>query len=189
MLPEPGVLEMNLTLGSSWPTYHLLSMNRSALPFTILMGSVHRSPASFLTVPYFGLQPLQSSSLTALGATAPVAAVVAVFAAVAAVAATAEPVTLSWQMTAKPSAGTSSSRHFRPPAAAIPARTLSMIPALPRECACAILLAHACRQSQSVPQARRSRRCDRPAIRDAFRRNLTITANSRQSSTKPLSIP
>ncbi len=94
VLPEPGVLERNLTLGSSWPTYHLLSMKRPALPFLMLMGSVHRSPASFLTVPYFGLQPLQSSSLTGLGATAPVATVVAVFAVVAAVAAT-DPVTLS----------------------------------------------------------------------------------------------
>ena len=120
MLPEPGVLEMNLTLGSSCPTYQLLSMNRSALPLTTLIGSVHRSPASFLTVPYFALQPLQSSSLTALGATAPVAAVVAVFVVAAAVAATAEPVTLNWQMTAKPSAGTSSSRHFRPPAGGDP---------------------------------------------------------------------
>jgi len=43
-----------------------------------------------------------------------------VVAAVAAVAATAEPVTLNWQMTAKPSAGTSSSRHFRPPAGGDP---------------------------------------------------------------------
>ena len=123
MLPEPGVLEMNLTLGSSCPTYHLLSIKRPALPFLMLMGSVHRSPASFLTVPYLALQPLQSSSLTALGATAPVAtvvAVVAVFAAVAAVAATAEPVTLNWQTTAKPSAGTSSSRHLRPPAGGDP---------------------------------------------------------------------
>jgi len=52
------------------------------------------------------------------------------------------------------------------------ARILSRIYVLTREYACAILLAHACRQSQSVPQARRSRQCDRPAIRDAFRRNL-----------------
>jgi hypothetical protein len=39
------------------------------------------------------------------------------------------------------------------------------------------------------PPGPRSRPCDRPAIRDAFRRNLTITANGRQSSAKPLSIP
>jgi len=44
-------------------------MNRLALPLTILIGSVHRLPASFLTVPYFELQPLQSSSLTGFGAT------------------------------------------------------------------------------------------------------------------------
>ena len=78
---------------------------------------MHRSPASFLTVPYSGLQPLQSSSLTGLGATAPVATALAV---VAAVAAPAVPVRLSWQMTAMPIAGTSSSRHFRLPAGGDP---------------------------------------------------------------------
>src|SRR5208282_704415 len=109
VLPEPRVLEMNLTLGSSWPTYQWLSTNRSAWPLTILIGSVHRSPASFLTVPYFALQPLQSSSLVGFGATL----VTAALAVVAAVAAT-EPVTLSWQITARPIAGTSSSRHLRP---------------------------------------------------------------------------
>ena len=75
---------MNLTLGSSWPTYQPLSMKRCALPW---IGSAHKSPASFLTVPYFALQPLQSSSLVALGGTVPVAAVVAVLAVAAAVAA------------------------------------------------------------------------------------------------------
>src|ERR1700755_1577390 len=70
-------------------------------------------PAIFLTVPYFGLQPLQSSSLTALGATAPVATVVAVLAEVDA---PAGPVRLSWQMTAAAIAGPRSSRHpLRPP--------------------------------------------------------------------------
>ena len=149
MLPEPGVLEMNFTLGSSWPTYQSLSMNRLALPLTTLIGSVHRSPASFLTVPYFALQPLQSSSLTGFGATAPVAAV---FAVVVAAVAAAEPVTLNWQMTARPIAGTSSSRHFRPPAGGDPRPDPVEDRGLPRECACAILLAHACRQSQSVPR-------------------------------------
>ena len=43
--------------------------------------------------------------------------------------------------------------------------------------------------SPSRPQARRSRHCDRPAIRDAFRRNLTISANHRQSCAELLSIP
>ena len=90
-------------------------MKRLALPLTILIGSVHRLPASFLTVPYFALQPLQSSSLTGFGATP----VTAAFAVVAAVAAT-EPVTLSWQMTARPIAGTSNSRHFRLPAGGDP---------------------------------------------------------------------
>jgi hypothetical protein len=71
VLPEPGVPEMNLTLGSSCPTYQPLSMNRLPLPLTTLIGSVHSAPASFLTVPYFLLQPLQSSSLTGLGATVP----------------------------------------------------------------------------------------------------------------------
>ena len=52
MLPEPGVLEMNLTLGSSWPMYQLLSLNRWPLPLTTLIGSVHSAPAIFLTVPY-----------------------------------------------------------------------------------------------------------------------------------------
>src|SRR5215472_15206353 len=67
-------------------------------------------PAIFLTVPYFELQPLQSSSLTGLGATAPVATVVAVLAEVDA---PAGPVRLSWQMTAAAMAGTRSSRHLR----------------------------------------------------------------------------
>ena len=62
--------------------------------------------ARSLTLPNFGLQPLQSTSLTALGATAPVATVVAVLAVAAAVAAPAVPVRLSWQMTARPIAGT-----------------------------------------------------------------------------------
>jgi hypothetical protein len=43
----------------------------------------------------------------------------------------------------------------------------------------------ACRQPQTVP-GRQSRRCDRLAIRDAFRQNLTIMANDRQRSTEPL---
>ena len=78
MLPEPGWLEMNFTLGSSWPTYQPLSMNRVALPLMTLIGSVHRSPACSPTAWYVLLQPLQSSSLTGLGATAPVATVLAV---------------------------------------------------------------------------------------------------------------
>ena len=70
VLPEPGVLEMNLTLGSSWPIYHPLSLNRWPLPLTTLIGSV-QSAESFLTAAYFGLQPLQSTSLTGLGAMLP----------------------------------------------------------------------------------------------------------------------
>ncbi len=50
VLPEPGAVEMNLTLGSSCPTYQPLSMNRLPWPLTTLMGSVHRSPPSLLTV-------------------------------------------------------------------------------------------------------------------------------------------
>ena len=80
------------------------------------MGSVHKAPASFPTVWYLWLQPLQSSSLAELGATAPVATVVAVFAVAAVADAPAEPARLSWQMTAAAIAGTSSSRHLRPPA-------------------------------------------------------------------------
>ena len=80
------------------------------------MGSVHRAPASFPIVWYLWLQPLQSSSLAEFGATAPVATLVPAFAVAAEVDAPAEPVRLSWQMTAAATAGTSSSRHLRPPA-------------------------------------------------------------------------
>ena len=86
MLPDPGGLEMNFMLGSSWPTYQPLSLNRLALPLVTLIGSVHRSPASFRTVPYLLLQPLQSSSFTCFGAIAPLAAVLALAAAAAGVA-------------------------------------------------------------------------------------------------------
>src|SRR5579875_993256 len=102
---------MNLTLGSSWPTYQPLSMKRCALPLTILIGSTHRSPASFLTVRYSGLQPLQSSSLTGFGATPAAPAARAAPAALAA----AEPVRLSWATTATPSTGTSIAHHLRRP--------------------------------------------------------------------------
>ena len=86
-----------------------------ALPLMTLIGSVHRAPASFATAWNFLLQPLQSSSLAELGATAPVATVVAVFAAAAEADAPAGPERLSWQTTATPIAGTSSSRHLRHP--------------------------------------------------------------------------
>jgi hypothetical protein len=82
---------MNLTLGSSWPTYQPFSTKGAALPPARPTGSVHRSPASFLTVPYLALQPLQSTSLTGFGATDPAAAA---FADVAAVAAPAVPARL-----------------------------------------------------------------------------------------------
>jgi hypothetical protein len=108
VLPEPGRLEMNFTLGSSWPTYQPLSANRVALPFSTLIGSVQKAPASAATVLYLGLQPLQSSSLTLFGATEPVAA--SVFAVVVA-AIVAEPAKLSWPMTAMLRAGTRSRRH------------------------------------------------------------------------------
>ena len=42
-LPEPGLFEMNLMLGSSCPTYHPLSMNRVALPFLTAIGSVQKA--------------------------------------------------------------------------------------------------------------------------------------------------
>src|SRR5215468_4190763 len=97
--------------------YQPLSENRVALPLRILMGSVHRAPASFPIVWYLWLQPLQSSSLAELGAMAPVATLVPAFAVAADVDAPAEPVRLSWQMTAAAIAGTRSSRHhLRPPA-------------------------------------------------------------------------
>jgi hypothetical protein len=50
VLPEFGALEMNFTLGSSWPTYQPLSMKRWADPLTTLIGSVQVTPAFFLTV-------------------------------------------------------------------------------------------------------------------------------------------
>ena len=148
-------------------------------------GSVHRSPASFLTVPY--LAPAVAVKLVdRIGA---MLTVIAAFAAAEAVAAPAVPVKLSWQMTATPIAGTSSSRHFRPPAGGDPRRNRVDDPRPAQGM-------RMCDPSRSRvppvpvrPQARRSRRCDRPAIRDAFRRNLTITTNGRQSSAKPLSIP
>ena len=85
-----------------------------ALPLRILIGSVHKAPASFAIAWYLWLQPLQSSSLAELGATAPVATEVPVLAVAAEVDAPAEPVRLSWQMTAAAMAGTRSSRHLRP---------------------------------------------------------------------------
>src|SRR5579862_6216756 len=100
---------MNFVLGSSWPTYHLLSLNRVALPLRIWIGSVHRSPPS-RTLWYDLLQPLQSTSLTGFGATAPVAAVAAL-APVISVVAPAEPTALSCKTTARPIAGTRNSRH------------------------------------------------------------------------------
>ena len=54
MLPEPGVLEMNLTLGSSWPTYCSLSSKRKRFPLTIFTGSTQVAAVA-LTVAYFGL--------------------------------------------------------------------------------------------------------------------------------------
>ena len=79
------------------------------MPLTTLTGSAQVA-AIDLTVPYFGLWPLQSSSFTGFGAIVPVVTALAV---VAAVAAPAVPVRLSWQMTATPIAGMTSSCHFR----------------------------------------------------------------------------
>ena len=68
MLPEPGACEMNFTLGSSCPTYQPLSMNRAAFfPGLRSTGSVHSDRMAGRTDLYFGLQPLQSTSLTAFG--------------------------------------------------------------------------------------------------------------------------
>src|SRR5712692_5213780 len=118
LLPEPGCGEMNLTLGSSWPMYLLLSSKRAGCPCSNPRTSVQNMPASCATAWYLWLQPLQSTWLTGLAGTAPVATdvpVIAAVAAVAAVAAPALPVIVIWQMTARPIAGTSSSRHLRPP--------------------------------------------------------------------------
>jgi hypothetical protein len=41
VLPEPAAEEMNLTLGSSCPTYQPLSISRDALPLALMwIGSV-----------------------------------------------------------------------------------------------------------------------------------------------------
>ena len=66
---EPGADEMNLMVGSSWPTYQPLSSNRVALPLTILIGSVQSMPAMSLTVRYALLHPLQSISPSLFGLT------------------------------------------------------------------------------------------------------------------------
>jgi hypothetical protein len=59
---------MNFTLGSSCPTYQPLSMNRAAFfPGLRSTGSVHSDRIAGRTDLYFGLQPLQSTSLTAFG--------------------------------------------------------------------------------------------------------------------------
>jgi hypothetical protein len=59
---------MNFTLGSSCPTYQPLSMNRDAFfPALRSTGSVHSDRMAGRTDLYFGLQPLQSTSLTAFG--------------------------------------------------------------------------------------------------------------------------
>src|ERR1039458_2653331 len=65
--PVPGRLEMNLTDGSSCPTYVPLSWNR---PPQVPRGSVQRPPRSTLTSLYLVLCPLQSSMFTGFGATA-----------------------------------------------------------------------------------------------------------------------
>src|SRR5215472_1368735 len=101
---------MNFTLGSSWPMYQPLSLNRVALPLRTLIGSVQKAPASAATVLYLGLQPLQSSSFAAFGLTEPVA--VSVFAVLVA-AIEAEPAKTSWAMTEMPRAGTRKRRHDR----------------------------------------------------------------------------
>src|SRR6516162_9882455 len=101
---------MNFTLGSSWPMYQPLSLNRVALPLRTLIGSVQKAPASAATVLYLGLQPLQSSSFAAFGLTEPVA--VSVLAVVVA-AIVAEPAKPSWAITAMPRAGTRKRRHDR----------------------------------------------------------------------------
>ena len=149
VLAEPGALDRNLTLGSSCPTYQPLSTNRLPFPSTTLIGSVHRSPASFLTVLYALLQPLQSSSLVAFGATVPAAS--AVLAVVDAPA-----------MAALPARPSSPARQRRP----LP-EPCRRVPPFPGN-AHVRSFAHACRQPHTT-QARRSRQCDRPAIRDAFR--------------------
>ncbi len=60
---------MNLTLGSSCPTYQPLSVNRAAFfPGLRSTGSAHSARMAGRTGLYFGLQPLQSTSLVAFGA-------------------------------------------------------------------------------------------------------------------------
>ena len=56
-----------------------------------------------------------------------------------------------------------------------------MVSVLTRDCACAILVAHACRQSQFRPPGPEVTPGDRLALRDAFGRNLTMAANRSQS--------
>src|SRR5579884_556736 len=70
--PLPAAFEMNLTDGSSWPTYQPLSTNLDTLPtpFTEI-GSVQRLIIVCFTDSYFGLQPLQSISPVAFGITSP----------------------------------------------------------------------------------------------------------------------
>src|SRR5882757_5370245 len=70
--PDPEALEMNLTLGSSCPTYQPLSSRRDALPWALMwIGSVHSDRIIVRAGAYFGLQPLQSTSLPDLGAIGP----------------------------------------------------------------------------------------------------------------------
>ena len=104
MLPEPAAFEMNLTLGSSWPTYQPLSMNRAAfLPGRRSTGSVHSPRIAGRTDLYFGLQPLQSSSFTAFGAIPADPPPTRV--------ADAGPARASWPMTTATAGGTSAARH------------------------------------------------------------------------------
>src|ERR1700733_10343264 len=66
LFPLPGVLEMNLTDGSSWPPQGPLSSNR---PPQVPRGSVHPPPRSTFTSWYLGLWPLQSIMPVGPGAT------------------------------------------------------------------------------------------------------------------------
>src|ERR1019366_1025343 len=102
---------------------------------------------------YCGLRPAQSSSFVGFGVTVPAAG--AALAVVEALAIAVMPARLSWQTTATPSMGSSSSRHLRRPAAC------------------------ACRQSRYLPRAADHATVTVP-IRDASRRNLTTITNNRQ---------
>src|SRR5215475_7200388 len=99
---------MNLTLGSSWPMYQPLSLNRVAFPLRTWIGSVHRS-VPCRTVPYLLLKPLQSSMFVELGFTPPAATPVPAAAEALAV----RPMTPSWATTAMPPTRTTSVRHDR----------------------------------------------------------------------------